>query len=133
MAPLKLVFTNMKIKHEDEVKFKFSIPEGAKSFTLKAGQDRDNLAVCLEAKFAKDGQGGEIFTSYGKTEPVKYQGKFPFKRGHNGKAKLDFKEKEIEVELTNDVEIKIPNDQNLQYLQYVELEGDIKLKLCEFD
>ncbi|XP_027727693.1 galectin-1-like [Vombatus ursinus] len=110
----------------------FSIP----SFRIELGKDYGNIGLHFSARFIHANDTKIIAYNsrndyiWGKEKKVK---KFPFVPGSRAEINIIFEEKQFKVQLPGGSEFTFPNRLNLQFINFLEITKDFKLRMLSFE
>uniref|UniRef100_A0A8D0L4L0 Galectin n=1 Tax=Sphenodon punctatus TaxID=8508 RepID=A0A8D0L4L0_SPHPU len=110
------------------------LPE-ATGFAVNLGKDCDNLALHFNPRFDCQGDVCTIVCNSmedGAWGTEERESAFPFQQGEKTQVCISFDATELKVKLAEEQEITFPNRLGLEAIEYLSVEGDLKLRVIKF-
>uniref|UniRef100_A0A1W7RH83 Galectin n=1 Tax=Agkistrodon contortrix contortrix TaxID=8713 RepID=A0A1W7RH83_AGKCO len=127
-----IVCTSLSIAPGQKVSVKGDVLPGAKSFAINIGKDKENIILHLNARFDAHGDirtivcNSKINGQWGKELR---ESNFPFKEGSPTEILFTHDKKEVTITLSDNHQIKFPNDSGLETIDFICTEGDLCFKI----
>ncbi|XP_072889801.1 galectin-2-like [Hemitrygon akajei] len=127
---MALEIHNVGMKVGDTLKIKGKISDDANRFSLNLGNNSENIALHFNPRF-DDTADGAVIVCNSKCDNCwdseQRESNFPFARGEKFKLHITLKEDTFEVVLPNDSTIEFPNRLSLDTINFLSVDGDVKL------
>ncbi|XP_066488657.1 16 kDa beta-galactoside-binding lectin-like [Tiliqua scincoides] len=129
------LIAKLKVQPGECIEVKGKIFPDAKGFIVNLGKDRDNLVLHFNPRFDHEGDVNTIVCNskqdgiWGEEERDTY---FPFQQGEKFQVSFTFDTSELKVKLAEDHEISFPNRLGMETVEFLSVEGDVKMKVLKF-
>ncbi|XP_051817836.1 galectin-1 [Antechinus flavipes] len=131
-----MVATNLELQPGSCVKIVGDIPPDAKCFRFNLGKDELNLALHFNPRFnACDDTNTVVCNSRqeGSWGAEQRENNFPFLPGTTAEVCMLFETAQFTVKLPDGNQITFPNRLNLETINFLQVNGDFKLKSVTFE
>ncbi|KAM9228975.1 galectin-1 [Dugong dugon] len=131
-----LVASNVNLKPGECLRMRGEVAPDAKSFALNLGKDSNNLCLHFNPRFNAHGDVNIIVCNSkdgGAWGAEQRESAFPFQPGSVTEVCISFEEADLSIKLPDGYTFKFPNRLNLEAINYLEVEGDFKVKCVAFE
>ncbi|XP_021543326.1 galectin-1 [Neomonachus schauinslandi] len=131
-----LIASNLNLKPGECLRVQGEVAPEAKSFSLNLGKDSDNLCLHFNPRFEAHGDVNTIVCNSrnaGAWGVEHRESTFPFLPGSVMEVCISFDETELTIKLPDGYLFKFPNRLNLEAINYLAADGDMKIKCLALD
>ncbi|VCX43000.1 unnamed protein product [Gulo gulo] len=131
-----LIASNLSLKPGQCLRVQGEVAPEAKSFALNLGKDGDNLCLHFNPRFEAHGDVNTIVCnsrSEGSWGEEFRESNFPFLPGSSMEVCISFDDADLTIRLPDGYSFKFPNRLNLEAIEYLAADGDMKIKCLAFD
>ncbi|KAJ6657470.1 hypothetical protein lerEdw1_002405 [Lerista edwardsae] len=133
--PQSLTATQLNVQAGESIQVKGKILPDAKGFAVNLGKDCDNQMLHFNPRFDCHGDVNTVVCNSKQDgiwgEEERYTN-FPFQQGDKFQVSFTFDASEVKVKLAEDQEISFPNHLGLETVEYLSVQGDVKMKVLKF-
>ncbi|XP_054430390.1 galectin-1-like [Pteronotus mesoamericanus] len=136
MAQAGMCANNLNLKPGECLRVRGELAPDAKDFTLNLGKDGENLCLHFNPRFQQHGDVNTIVCNSrraGAWEQEHRESAFPFQPGSVVEVCITFDKAEMTIKLPDGHTFKFPNRLNMETVDYLGAEGDIKIKCVSFE
>ncbi|XP_054430465.1 galectin-1-like [Pteronotus mesoamericanus] len=128
--------SNMNLKLRELLRVQVEVAPDAKGFRLNLGKDVDNLCLHFNPRFQQHGDVNTIVCNSKKAgvwDREHRESAFPFQLGSVVEVCIAFDKAEMTIKLPDGHTFKFPNRLNMETIDYMAIDGDIKIKSVSFE
>ncbi|XP_066490129.1 galectin-1 [Tiliqua scincoides] len=123
--------SNLQLKPGQRVAVKGDVQQGAKSFVINLGKNKDDLLLHFNARFDIHGDVRTIVCNSknkGQWGKEHRESNFPFQEGSPTEVAFVHDKKETTITLPGNITFKVPNETGFEGIDFVCTDGDIAFK-----
>ncbi|XP_016078749.1 PREDICTED: galectin-1 [Miniopterus natalensis] len=131
-----LVASNLNLKPGECLRVRGEVAPDAKSFVLNLGKDDNNVCLHFNPRFNIHGDINIIVCNSknsGAWGTEQRESVFPFQPGSVTEVCISFDQADMIIKLSDGYTFKFPNRLNLEVINYLAAEGDLKIKCVAFE